>query len=62
MSRMSDILIEKYERKISILARITGYAFDFLWDIWMDIFMEQDSGDEAYRWRYFKGVTLELDW
>lgn len=63
MGRMKELLIDKYESKVAELAQITGYDYDYLWDLWLDTLMDPtDTGSEEEKWSYFKGVTLELDW
>lgn len=46
-----------FENQVDILARKTGYARDFLMDMWNE---ECEEGDAD--WDYFVGVTLEQDW
>ena len=62
MAKVKDMLIEKYEPKVSELAQITGYAFETLWEIWMECLMDRSEISEEENWSYFRGVTLELDW
>ena len=61
--KVKDMLIEKYEPKVAELAQITGYDYDYLWELWMDTLMDPtDTGSEDEKWSYFRGVTLEFDW
>ena len=46
-----------YLRRIEELAELTGYAFDFLFDLWDKELLDGDADFE-----YFEAVTLELDW
>ena len=43
MAAVKDDLIEKWEAKVSNLAEKTGHEFDFLWNIWTDMLMEDDT-------------------
>lgn len=45
------------EETIAGLAAITGYAYDYLLDLWNE---ECTDGDADFD--YFVGVTLERDW
>lgn len=64
MAAVKDSLIEKWETKVSDLAKETGYSFSFLWNIWMDMLMEDDAihKTEEEKWNYFKDVSHEHDW
>ena len=63
MGWMKELLINKYKPKVTELAQITGYDFDYLWDLWLDTLMDPtDTGSEEEKWSYFRGVTLEHDW
>ena len=62
MGKMKELLIDKYESKVAELAQITGYAFETLWEIWMECLMDRSEISEEENWSYFRGVTLELDW
>lgn len=62
MGKMKEMLIDKYEPKVAELAQITGYAFETLWEIWMECLMDRSEISEEANWSYFRGVTLEFDW
>lgn len=53
MSAIKNFIEDEIER----LAKLTGYTWDFLMDIWTEM-LEDGEND----WSYFVGVTLELDW
>lgn len=53
MSAMKNYFYDEIER----LAKLTGYGFDFLMDIWNE--MLEDGEDD---WDTFVAITLELDW
>ena len=62
MGKMKELLIDKYESKVAELAQITGYAFETLWEIWIDCLADRSEISEEANWSYFRGVTLEFDW
>lgn len=64
VAAVKDILNEKWETKVNNLAEKTGYDFDFLWKIWMEMLEENDSihKTEEEKWNYFKDVSYEHDW
>lgn len=52
MSCMKNYLLDCIEE----LSKRTGYAVDFLMDVWAECM--EDGND----WDFFEGVTLEMDW
>ena len=64
MSVVKYEVIQKWKTKVSELAKETGYSFEFLWNIWIDMLMENDTAHktEEEKWNYFKGVSYEQEW
>lgn len=63
MAVVKDMLIEKYDLKVDVLARLTGHDCDFLWDLWMDVLVgAANIDDEDQRWLDFCEATLKSDW
>ena len=64
MSSIKEIIIEKWETKVNDIAKETGYTFEFLWNIWMDILGEDNPihKTEETKWEYFRDVSYEFDW
>lgn len=64
MAAVKEALIEKWEPKVSDLAEKTGYEFNFLWNIWTDMLMEDNPihKTEEEKWDHFKDVSYEHDW
>lgn len=56
MAAFKEYQIELNERLIAVLAEMSGYEYDFLYDRFQETM--DDDGDIAY----FVGVTLEKDW
>lgn len=60
MSRIKEKLLGKWEEKVSQLAIETGYEFDHIWRIWIDLI--GDGGNPEEEWEIFEGITKEHDW
>lgn len=60
MSKVKEKLLGKWEEKVSQLAIETGYEFDHIWRIWIDLL--GDGGDPEEEWEIFEGITKEHDW
>lgn len=64
MAAVKDNFIEKWETKVRDLAEKTGYEFSFLWDIWTEMLMENDTihKTEEEKWDSFRDISYEHDW
>ncbi len=64
MAALKEYFIEKWERKVSDLADKTIYDFEFLWELWNEVYAEHTKSGETEEevWNYFEGVSMEMDW
>ncbi len=56
MSKIKDLHTQHCEELVAVLAKMSGYDFDFLYDRFQETM--EENGDIAT----FVGITLDKDW